>query len=793
MLWRASPRILSEHLVPLAEPLAVLLRPGEHRAPPDVAALAARALLDRGPVAELAPPTPSWLAPHQIPAARRLARIITRYGGALLADAVGLGKSYVALAVALAQSRPLVLVVPAVLVPQWQALLERFTMKARVLTHEALSLPSFHSSSPPSHFVVVDEAHRFRNPDTNRYRALAKLVVGSRVLLVTATPVHNRIADLFHLFRLFLRDHALAAFGLPSLRLAGRGNGGLGRGEPGDDALAAVAARLTVARSRHRATRGYAVSPTPGPAALVYPARAPGEIIRIGAAPEPMLERCVGLLQRLSSGGPAAPLLRLMLLRRLASSLPALRASLDRHEAFLDLARRASAEGRVLVPIDFQQLFPRAESGDLQLALFPLLLEAGTTPVTDADLTEVARLRALAACADDPKADALRRLLEARAGKTIVFTDSRATVRHLIRRLASGSRLRVAAVLGEAGMFGTDHATRREVLQAFAPLAQGHSPPRAVLATDVLVATDLVSEGLNLQDAVRVVHYDLPWSPARLAQRVGRIDRLGTRHDRIESIAFLPPACLAAALAMEQRLAAKAGRATTVGAAQVETILGPDPAVAALDWCDRLEALAAAGSDVLPGAVAAVAAPDDVAAAVLVVRIGERVEALVVHGDRVSADPVLATRYLEAAVEASPRAVDRAAIGRAIARAAPVIAARVAALQDTRWRAIDRDRLSRRLIPWVLTAARRAARQREAGRLAQLDGLVSRLALGMTAGEEFLLEDLLARRAPVKVGDLLVWHGRLPTPDVRDAAPQVELVAALLIESQSPTRSPGGL
>ena len=43
------------------------------------------------------------------------------------------------------------------------------------------------------------------------------------------------------------------------------------------------------------------------------------------------------------------------------------------------------------------------------------------------------------------------------------------------------------------------------------------------METDVLIATDLLSEGLNLQDAARVVHYDLPWSPARLAQRVGRM------------------------------------------------------------------------------------------------------------------------------------------------------------------------------------------------------------------------------------------------------------------------------
>src|SRR5205814_1852382 len=81
------------------------------------------------------------------------------------------------------------------------------------------------------------------------------------------------------------------------------------------------------------------------------------------------------------------------------------------------------------------------------------------------------------------------------------------------------------AVFGHVGRFAMGDAGRREVLAAFAPRAQGAPAPPAALETDLLLATDLLSEGLNLQDADRVVHYDLPWSPARLAQRTRRIDR----------------------------------------------------------------------------------------------------------------------------------------------------------------------------------------------------------------------------------------------------------------------------
>src|SRR5207247_2039691 len=314
---------------------------------------AAGALLDFEPVAAQ-PGDAAWLAPHQVPAVARLRAILARYGGALLADAVGLGKSYVALAVALGTGKPFALVVPAVLVPQWRSLLARHDSRAPILTHESLSGRSIRLTAYPTiRLLVVDEAHRFRNPETNRYRALARLAAGGqrgqggqgggggrKVLLVTATPVHNRVAGLFHLFRLFLPDHALPALGVPSLRRRGAGGqggrGGKGggggrkvllvtatpvhnrvaelfhlfrlflrdhdltalgvpslrraaRGDVAAQTLAAVAARLVVARSRARARAGYPA----GPVALRFPERAAGEVIRAGTAPERRLEDLV--------------------------------------------------------------------------------------------------------------------------------------------------------------------------------------------------------------------------------------------------------------------------------------------------------------------------------------------------------------------------------------------------------------------------------------------------------------------------------------------------------------------
>ena len=754
------PRILSESLVPVPEPLTVALRLGGEAPPHAVIAHAARALL-HGTTMGDPQAWPAWLAPHQVPAAERLSAIIASHGGALLADAVGLGKSYVALAVALTRAEPFALVVPAVLVPQWRGLLDRFGIpETLIITHESLSLrPVRPSGRQAVGFVVVDEAHRFRNPDTNRYRALARLVVGSRVLLVTATPVHNRIADLFHLFRLFLWDHGLAALGVPSLRRAAREGAGTQHTAP---LLAAAAARLIVSRSRDRVRTGY----DGGPIALAFPDLAAAETVRAGPAPDSVLAELVAGIKRLRADGSAAPLLRLMLLRRLGSSLAAFRATLLRHEAYLDLAARAAAEGRGLSPREFQSCFPRAAESDIQLVLFPLLLDAESIDAAADDRPVLARLGELLARApaSDPKADALERLVAAQPAKTIVFSDAQPTVRYLLQRLRSH---RVAAVFGASGRFAAGDASRHEVLRAFAPRAQNAPRPARAIETDLLIATDLLSEGLNLQDAERVVHYDLPWSPARLAQRVGRIDRLGSPHAAITTVTFLPPLPLAAALALEERLAVKVGAQVLAGAE------------GRLDWCDRLAELVRYEKESAPlAACAAVAGKQS--GTVLAVRIGGLVEAIVVEAGVARAGPAAATRLLADAWTALPAALDRAALQGAIETAAPLIKARLAAVQNARWRAGDRDRVARRLIPWVLSAARRAARRGDAAQLGALDALVSRLALGMTAGEELLLEDLLSRREPLAVRDLLAWHERLPAVQENDAGVQVELVGAVM-------------
>ena len=734
------------------DPLTSLLTTGPEGDPAAVVARAARALLD---LPEVPPVPPAWLAAHQGPAAIRLISLLERHGGAVLADAPGLGKSYVGLAVALMRGAPFTLVVPAVLVPQWGALCRRFGAEPPIVTHETLSRRT--PAAGASSLLLVDEAHHFRNPRTRRYRALARMAVGNPVLLISATPIHNRMGDLIHLLRLFLRDDALAGLGLPSLKRAAASGA-----SPG---VSATLARLVVARSRRRAP------------SLALPRRARGEILRAGVLPEARLEALVHGIETLA-GGSAGALLKVVLLTRLASSLPAFRETLSRQRAFADFAEEARRTGRRLSRGDFQRLFPRAEGPDLQLVLLPLLLPEGSAAgVPSAEVLD--RLAQLAEGGPDPKAATLARVLRERPGKTIVFTTSRATARYLLRVL--GGSHRAAAVIGARGLLHAGPATVTEVLRAFAPRATGSAPPPAALAVDILVATDLASEGLNLQDARRVVNYDLPWTPARLAQRVGRIDRLGSTHRRIETLSLLPPRLLDQALRLEARLLEKAALGRRAGTVAIEAPGGPGAGGAALDWCDRLQELAGA---VGPGEVCAVTGEEDAVA--VVIAVGASCEVAVVRPAGVTADPGAAVRLFEAAAAAPGIPLDPSAVREAVAAVAPLIRRRVAALAASRWRAGDPDQMSRRLIPLVVTEARRAARAADDARLTRLDALLARLGRGMTAGEEGGLDALVEDPAPLTTARLLSWHAGLPPIATEEPRPDIRLVAAVVVRAPSP-------
>lgn len=107
--------------------------------------------------------------------------------------------------------------------------------------------------------------------------------------------------------------------------------------------------------------------------------------------------------------------------------------------------------------------------------------------------------------------------------KVLVFTEFADTARYV------ESQLRKARIDSLARIDGGSTANRAEVIRRFSPYYNGSSSMELANSGDseirVLVSTDVLSEGLNLQDAVRLINYDIHWNPVRLMQRIGRVDR----------------------------------------------------------------------------------------------------------------------------------------------------------------------------------------------------------------------------------------------------------------------------
>src|SRR6185503_1618109 len=161
----------------------------------------------------------SVLAEHQRDAVERAIEILHRCAGVLLADEPGLGKSFIAAEVARIEEESgmgVEFVVPASLVPQWNETLRMFGVSAKILTHDGI-INDTTVPEPRRRLIVVDEAHAFRNPRTQRYDALARRSPGARMLLVTATPLCNSARDLRALIDLIAADDALASRGVPSI------------------------------------------------------------------------------------------------------------------------------------------------------------------------------------------------------------------------------------------------------------------------------------------------------------------------------------------------------------------------------------------------------------------------------------------------------------------------------------------------------------------------------------------------------------------------------------------------
>jgi len=570
----------------------------------------------------------------------RARKILAKYGGAMVADGVGLGKTYTAGEIIRdyrARRQRVLLVCPASLRDTtWDRFLHDYDFDRGVecLSYEELANDAQlggvkgHLKNPLDDYalVVVDEAHNYRNPDTaQRAAILRRLLAGKRrdLLLLTATPVNNSLWDLYHLLRFFMKQDAwLSDRGVLSIRE--RFEHGM-RADPfnlSPDLLYPIIDATTVKRTRRFIKKHYASDMIRGPDGRMSPIRFPKpvassidydldavlpgfftrleEILMPGHG-HPLLQMARYQPERYPAGGGVAAedtalvgLLRSALLKRFESSAEAFRRTVGRmireHEAFLE----ALSRGWVVRKEFFQELSAAGDEGDIDeiLEASEHSEESSKYDVAriGADVrADLALLREMAAQAvgvrpeGDPKLAALVETLAAIAKqaadeavdeedarqkrKVLVFSHYEDTIdwveEHLLGAIERGPRLaayrgRVASVSGAEVRGGV---ARQKALHGFAPVSTGALPPNTEDRFDLLLCTDVLAEGMNLQQCRNVVNYDLPWNPMRLVQRHGRVDRIGSPHLKVFLRTFFPDAQLDALLNLEARVRRKLAQA----------------------------------------------------------------------------------------------------------------------------------------------------------------------------------------------------------------------------------------
>ena len=583
------------------EELLELLRPPLLDSDPQTVFL--RALLelyegdleDDGPLPEL-----HTLTAFQRDGLARAKRILDRYGGVLYADGVGMGKTEVGIQFIREHTRDLgqhVLVIsPAQLRDRlWEQRLSEENLPGTVVSYQQLAQdrqlsPSSRQRVLPVNkdvyrFVVIDEAHAYRNVDNTWYAALDRLMGGTpkKLLLLTATPVNNSLWDLHHLFLLFAR-HDSAFTGdplrIPSLRKF-FSEAGASRSENLSEAkLFPLIDALTVRRDRafikkrYRNERFADGTPVKFPEPDLHERRYDLDSAHPGIV-QSIYDGIDGLTMaryrlsayRLDKEGESASeealagLMQSQLLKRFESSWYAALQTVNRMRDGNEVMLRVISErGAVPPPEVIKDLAGDLEEDDTFLSA-ELIDEAlagteGGLPAGKFNDQFVADLRkdrdTLAAMSaqleslkgiPDPKLDTLREVMASTpAQKVAVFTAFQDTAAYLKEHIQAqpdllGGRLWTAVIGSE-----TSADARIRELERFCPESvrnePGFQPDGGEV--DVIISTDILSEGQNLQQAQAVLSFDMPWNPQRVVQRNGRVIRLRSPHDTAYLYTLLP-------------------------------------------------------------------------------------------------------------------------------------------------------------------------------------------------------------------------------------------------------------
>ena len=587
---------------------------------------------------------------------------LRQHNGCILADSVGLGKTYTALAVIkhFEQRNERVLVLcPRKLYENWSLYQasnghtqnpfphDRFSYT--LLAHSDLSRDSGRSGSVDlANFnwgnydlVVIDESHNFRNSDGQRYQKLLKEIIAAgthtKVLMLSATPVNTSLIDLRNQVYLMTEgreDDYRESLGVGNIgnmmaaaqrqfkewesdkKTTGQRDKSVLLEKLGADFLRLLGG-VSIARSRRHIEESYA-------AEMERIGRFPAHAAPVNTYPPTDLNGTLSYKQladsierfKLSVYQPSnyvtdpdrlaeleqtrrtqnfnqqdserflVGMMRTNFLKRLESSAHSLTLTLQRTigkiDGLVEKIERHQDRARDGVELSGVDVMPDDDEDDEEFfvnrgvrpyrlselnlsgwlddlredraTLNGVLNEvAAITPERDGKLRQITA--AVRQKVMDPTADNTG----APNRKLVVFTTFKDTALYLFNNLsalADDFGVNMAMVAGDETRTSVGRNAFNDILTNFAPIARnrGDSSEPDI---DLLIATDCISEGQNLQDCDTVLNYDIHWNPVRLIQRFGRIDRIGSRNPWVHMLNYWPTHDMEKYLKLENRVQAR--------------------------------------------------------------------------------------------------------------------------------------------------------------------------------------------------------------------------------------------
>ena len=536
---------------------------------------------------------------YQMDAVTQAKQKIDAYGGVFISDVVGLGKTYICAMLANTFNRNTykLFICPPVLVDYWRSVLQEFDV-ARYDVESLGKLDKLIQKGTDKYsYVFIDEAHRFRNSDTESFSMLHQICRGKKVVLISATPINNYTSDIENQLYLFQAKQSGTINGIRNIEGFFRGlNGKVNRFKKGtleymeqlransEEIRDKLLREVMIRRTRSEIEEYYADDlkaqglsfPKAGsPEKIIYEFdEATNEAFTetIAVIKDFKYSRYTPLLylkdkkkysQMIAGQRNMGGFMKGILVKRLESSFHAFRMTLarfiDSYEKFITMAE--TGEVYISKKVDVYDLL---DDGNIEKLMYLIEqqdvmkfktneFEARFLKELRQDLAQLQYLQDLWNMIEtDPKLDEFKKNLTKnrimRGKKVIVFTESKETAEYLCENLKD--------IYGDSVIFfsgQSSQALKVEIEDSFNPKNESKDNDKY----DLLITTDVLAEGINLHRANVLVNYDLPWNPTRIMQRVGRINRVGTAFDRIYVFNFFPTAQSEKQLPLEERILEK--------------------------------------------------------------------------------------------------------------------------------------------------------------------------------------------------------------------------------------------